>query len=130
MTKPRHFRSLVAGLSGALGVLLILGGGLLTMGQRVVKIDLRIRERLIGEDESQRDLFLCHGLCELGSSRLITVLVQFRDFLILNPGEIIILIFEDSVPATAVAGAFEKSGLVYLVYRGPARPHSLTGRID
>ena len=93
-----------------------------SLGAEGLDAALRIRERLIGEDENQRDLFLCHGFCELGFSRLIPVLVQFRDFLILNPGEVIIIIFEDSVPPSAVAHAFEESGLVDLVYRGTVRP--------
>jgi hypothetical protein len=93
-----------------------------SLGAEGLDAALRIRERLIGEDESQRDLFLCHGFCELGSSRLIPVLVQFRDFLILNPGEVIIIIFEDSVHPAAVAHAFEESGLVNLVYRGATHP--------
>lgn len=93
-----------------------------SLGAEGLDAALRIRERLIGEDESQRDLYLCHGFCELGSSRLIPVLVQFRDFLILNPGEVIIIIFEDTVPASAIAHAFEESGLINLVYRGAVLP--------
>jgi len=93
-----------------------------SLGAEGLDAALRIRERLIGGDESQRDLFLCHGFCELGSSRLIPVLVQFRDFLILNPGEVIIIIFEDTVPPSSVANAFEESGLVDLVYRGTVQP--------
>ena len=93
-----------------------------SLGAEGLDAALRIRERLIGGDESQRDLYLCHGFCELGSSRLIPVLVEFREFLILNPGEVIIIIFEDTVPPSAVAHAFEESGLVNLVYRGAVQP--------
>jgi hypothetical protein len=93
-----------------------------SLGTEGLDAALRIRERLIGGDESQRDLYLCHGFCELGSSLLIPVLVQFRDFLVLNPGEVIIIIFEDTVAPSAVASAFEKSGLVDLVYRGAVQP--------
>ena len=92
-----------------------------SLGPEGLDAALRIRERLIGGDESQRDLYLCHGFCELGSSRLIPVLVQFRDFLILNPGEVIIIIFEDTVAPSAVSTAFEESGLVDLVYRGEVK---------
>ncbi len=93
-----------------------------SLGTEGLDAALRIRERLIGGDESQRALYLCHGFCELGSSRLIPVLVQFRNFLVLNPGEVIIIIFEDTVPPSAVAHAFEESGLVDLVYRGAVQP--------
>ena len=93
-----------------------------SLGVEGLDAALRIRERLIGGDESQRDLYLCHGFCELGSSLLVPVLVQFRDFLILNPGEVIIIIFEDTVPASAIAHAFEESGLINLVYRGVVQP--------
>ena len=93
-----------------------------SLGAEGLDAALRIRERLIGGDESQRDLYLCHGFCELGSSRLVPVLVQFRDFLVLNPGEVIIIIFEDTVAPSAVAESFEESGLVNLVYRGTVTP--------
>jgi hypothetical protein len=93
-----------------------------SLGPEGLDAALRIRERLIGGDESQRDLYLCHGFCELGSSRLIPVLVQFREFLVLNPGEVIIIIFEDTVDPSAVAHAFEESGLEKLVYRGAVTP--------
>lgn len=93
-----------------------------TLGAEGFDAALRIRERLLGVDETKKDLYLCHGFCELGYLRLVPALVQFRDFLVLNPGEVIILIFEDTAPPNLVAEAFAESGLLDLVYRGSVEP--------
>ena len=55
MTRPRKARSLAAGFSGALGVLLILGGSLLTMGQKAA---------------FDSDYFAAHVAASLGDERV------------------------------------------------------------
>jgi hypothetical protein len=92
------------------------------LGTEGVDAALRIRSRLVGGNPVDRDLYLCHGLCEIGAIALVPVLKQMRDFLLLHPGEVIILIIEDAVPATEIAEAFAESGLIDLVYRGPVHP--------
>lgn len=88
------------------------------LGAEGLDAALRIRERLLDGEESGRDVFLCHGLCELGAQRFVPVLREIRDFLILHPREVIVLILEDTVPASDVERAFQDSGLLDLVYRG------------
>jgi len=92
------------------------------LGAEGLDAALRIRERMLDAKEGDRDLYLCHGLCELGAQLLVPVLGEIRDFLVANPREIIIIIIEDTVPAGAVAEAFERSGLHELVWRGPVGP--------
>ncbi len=89
------------------------------LGAEGLDAALRIRERMLGSEAGDRDLYLCHGLCELGAQLLVPVLADIREFLVANPREVIIIIIEDTVPASAVAEAFERSGLLELVWRGP-----------
>jgi hypothetical protein len=83
---------------------------------------LRIRERLLVADRSERALYLCHGLCELGAIRLVPALQEIRRFLLENPREILILIIEDAVPPFDIAQAFVDSKLIDLVYKGSVDP--------
>ncbi len=89
------------------------------LGTEGLDAALRIRERLASDEGGESDLYLCHGLCELGAQLLVPVLIDIRDFLLSNPQEIIIIIIEDSVQPEAIAQAFEESGLLELVWQGP-----------
>jgi hypothetical protein len=83
---------------------------------------IRIRNRLIGGTERAPALYLCHGLCELGATPLVPALRSVREFLILNPGEVLIIIIEDAVAPAEIEAAFQESGLVDFVYRGSPAP--------
>ncbi|MGD9890853.1 MAG: hypothetical protein AB7U18_06125 [Dehalococcoidia bacterium] len=63
-----------------------------------------------------REVFLCHGFCELGATRLDTALGQVYDFLKENPNEVIILFFEDYVSPEDTEAAFVRSRLIDYVY--------------
>jgi hypothetical protein len=82
---------------------------------------MRVREQLVGEP-GPRDIYLCHGFCEMGAVRLVPVLRTFVEFLVTHPGDVIILDFEDYAPPSAIAAAFEESGLLAYVYQGPMGP--------
>jgi len=90
------------------------------LGQEGVDAALRIRDRLVGVDEGRRGLYLCHGFCELGASELGPTLRAIRDFLVQQPGEVLLIIVEDYVSPHDLAGVFEDSGLAERVYRGPS----------
>ena len=93
------------------------------LGKEGVAAALRIRDRLVGGDERQRAVYMAHGFCELGATRLSETLGQMRDFLVANPGEILIIVIQDEgVAPQDIAKCFEESGLIDLVYRGPAKP--------
>jgi hypothetical protein len=84
---------------------------------------MRIRDRLVGVDESQHGLYFCHGFCELGAYAVEPALREIRDFVVSHPDEIIILIVEDYVTPQDLASAFDKAGFADLVYTGnPAPP--------
>ena len=83
---------------------------------------LRIRNRLTGAEAGTRNLYLCHGLCELGAYELTPALVEIHDFLVANPDEVLLLIVEDYVSPRDLAAAFESSGLRDFVYEGGSAP--------
>ena len=93
------------------------------IGKEGFEAAMRIRNRLVGEPEGERDVYLAHGFCELGATRFVDALGDMKDFLRENPDEVVIIIVQDEgVKPTDVAACFEKSGLIDLVYRGPVTP--------
>lgn len=82
----------------------------------------RIRNRLVGVDEGKRGLYFCHGFCELGAYPVVPALAAIRDWLVVNPSEVVIIVIEDYVTPAEIAAAFQESGLMELVYTGPIDP--------
>jgi hypothetical protein len=90
------------------------------LGKEGVEAAMRIRDRLVGQPEGPRDVHMAHGFCELGSTRFVDALESIKEFLILNPNEVLIIVIQDEgVTPADVAKCFEKSGLLDFVYRGP-----------
>ena len=83
---------------------------------------MRIRDRLVGQAEGRRGLYLCHGFCELGATPLAPALAGIREFLVRNPDEVLVLVIEDYVTPEDLAGDFAHAGLDGLVYHGPLGP--------
>ncbi len=64
-----------------------------------------------GETTGERELFLCHSVCELGATKMAGELVKFRKFLDANRGEVVILFIEPYVTPQDVEKVFAESGL-------------------
>jgi hypothetical protein len=93
------------------------------LGKEGLEAAMRIRNRLVGEPEGEKDVYLAHGFCELGATRLVDALSDMKDFLRDNSNEVVIIIIQDEgVKPTDVASRFEMSGLIDYVYRGPVAP--------
>ena len=93
------------------------------LGAAAVKAAGRIRARLGDEKPGPRQIYLCHGFCELGAITLSSALRDVRVFLLSNPGEVVLVINQDEgVPPSAIARAFKQAGLLDLVDRGPLGP--------
>jgi hypothetical protein len=88
---------------------------------------MRIRDRLVGPDESKRGLYFCHGFCELGAYPVVPALRDIRDFMVAHPEEVIILVVEDYVTPQDLASAFDQAGFGGLIYTAEA-PQSVTLR--
>jgi hypothetical protein len=80
---------------------------------------LRTRERLGFSGEGTRGIYLCHAFCELGGTTLASVLSDLHDFLVANPGEVVVVINQDYITPADFVTAVQKAGLETLVYRGP-----------
>jgi hypothetical protein len=65
-------------------------------------------------------MYLCHSFCELGGTPLELVLDQLHDFLVANPGEVVVVINQDYVTPADFVSAVEDAELDELAYRGPA----------
>ncbi len=90
------------------------------VGKDGVDAAMRIRDRLVGNPEGPKDVYMAHGFCELGSTKFVTALEAIKEFLVLNPNEVLIIVIQDEgVTPADVALCFEKSGLLDFVYRGP-----------
>jgi len=88
------------------------------IGKEAVDAAMRIRDRLTGPPTGSRAAYLCHGFCELGAVPLVTMLEGVRDFLVQNPGEVLLFVIEDYVTPADVEAAFREAGLERFVYRG------------
>lgn len=90
------------------------------IGKEAVDAAMRIRDRLVGRETGKQDVYLAHGFCELGATRFVDMLSGMRDFLVMHPSDVVIMIIQDEgVTPEDVAGCFERSGLIEMVYRGP-----------
>src|SRR5512139_1407589 len=89
------------------------------IGKEAVDAAMRIHARLTGPPTGPRAPYLCHGFCELGAVPLSTMLEGSRDFLVQNPGEVVVFVIEDYVPPSEIEAAFRQSELERFVYRGP-----------
>jgi hypothetical protein len=92
------------------------------IGKEAVDAAMRIHARLTGTPTGPRGAYLCHGFCELGGLSFVTMLEGVRDFLVQNPGEVVVLVIEDYVTPADIEAAFRESELERFVYRGPVVP--------
>ena len=92
------------------------------VGAEGIDAAMRIRDRLVGPPEGPKAAYLCHGFCELGARPLVEALRDIRDFLIENPGEVLLIVIEDYVPPADIARDFAESGLLEYVYKGATGP--------
>jgi hypothetical protein len=93
------------------------------LGAPAVDAALRIRSRLERRGAGRRGIYLCHGFCEIGAVSLSSALADLRSFLVSHPGAVVVMINQDEgVSPDSISRAFERAGLLDLVYRGPLGP--------
>ncbi len=91
------------------------------LGKDGIEAAMRIRDRLVGKETGKRDVYLCHGFCELGENAFVPMLEEIREFLVNNPSEVLIICIQDEgVMPPDLERCFEASRLIDFVYRGPA----------
>jgi hypothetical protein len=64
-----------------------------------------------GSVKGKPEVWLCHSLCELGATKMVTFLETMRKFLQKNPGNVLILFDEDYVSEGSLERVFKASGL-------------------
>ncbi len=101
----------------------LLGGDRDVMVERYGLEAVETRERIAARlgPTGGRELYLCHGFCELGATPLRDGLDAIRRFLVTNPAEVIIVFIQDEAPAADIAAAFEGAGLDRYAYAHAGR---------
>jgi hypothetical protein len=66
----------------------------------------------IAGTSGERDIWLCHSVCELGGTRMADALADVREFLDRNPNDVVMLYVEPFVPPSALEPVFERAGLL------------------
>lgn len=88
-----------------------------TWGAATVASALRVRKLLGLTPSGPVEPYMCHGLCELGSTPLEPAMVDVRKWMQSNPREVITFIVQDEgVTPQQTAAVFEKAGLLRYVY--------------
>jgi hypothetical protein len=88
------------------------------LGAEATAAAVRIRDQLVGDAEGPSAMYFCHGFCELGAYPIEPTLREIREFLLLNPGEVVVLVIEDYVLPADLHTVFDETGLLDFVYTG------------
>jgi hypothetical protein len=99
------------------------------IGPEATRTALRLREQIGYRGGGDERVYLCHGFCELGAIDAERALRQVRDFLVANPGAVLVISVEDQVTPQQAADAFARSGLLDYVWKGPVRPIPTLGEM-
>ena len=100
------------------------------LGPEVVAAAQRIADSVAGEASGTEARFLCHGLCETGSTPFLDMLDQLRGWMAANPDEVVTLFIEDHVDAGLIAADVETAGLLPLVFEPvPGEPWPTLGEM-
>ncbi len=86
------------------------------LGPEVVAAAMRIADSLAGVAQGPEARYLCHGLCETGSTPFAEMLADLRAWLAANPDEVVTLFIEDHVDASLIAADIETAGLLPYVH--------------
>jgi hypothetical protein len=103
------------------------------VSQDTIEAALRLRDRAGFAGEGERGMYLCHTFCELGGTELGSVLGDLHDFLVANPGEIVVVINQDYVTPEDFVGAMRDAELERFAFTPPpagARWPTLRQMID
>jgi hypothetical protein len=65
-------------------------------------------------------MYLCHPFCELGGTRLESVLDDLHDFVISHPNQVVVVVNQDYVTPKDFVEAVKEAGLEQFAFRVPA----------
>ncbi len=75
-----------------------------------------------GPVSGDKQLYLCHVLCELGALDAVKTFRDIRDWLDRHPREVLMIIIEDAAPAAEIKRGLEEGGLAEVADATPVRP--------
>ena len=87
-----------------------------TYGKSVVASALRLRDAAHLTPTGPVEPYLCHALCELGSTPLEPVMADVKQWMVSHPREVITLFIQDELSPAVTARVLEKSGLLSMVH--------------
>ena len=87
-----------------------------TYGASVVQSALRLRDALDLTPTGPVTPYLCHALCELGSTEWEPLMEDVRDWLDRNPREVVTFFIQDEVTPADTAALVERAGLLPYTY--------------
>ncbi len=84
----------------------------------------RVSKSLVrGASVGKQDVWLCHTLCELGATSMVSFFQTIRRFLELNPNQVLVFFDEDAVHEADIRSAFVRAGVFkYLARLQPGQP--------
>jgi hypothetical protein len=83
------------------------------LGPEAVQTAERLTGRIgVGDMEGEREVYLCHTLCELGATRMSGTLDYVRGWLDRHPRQLIVLFIEPSTPAWSVVDEMRRADLL------------------
>ena len=81
------------------------------VGAEAAAAAVRIRNTLVGGEEGASGIYFCHGYCELGAYPVAPTMKEIHDFLVANPGEVVMIVVEDYIEPADLAALFTEAGL-------------------
>jgi hypothetical protein len=90
------------------------------LGEPLVATAERLRRRVGPDPSGERQVFLCHTVCEVGATKAVEALRAVHRFLVRNPEEVVVLSIQDEISAADTAAMLRTSGLDDEVYLGHA----------
>jgi hypothetical protein len=101
-----------------------------TYGPSVVESALRLRDAADLTPTGPVQPYLCHGLCELGSTAWEPEMEEVRAWLDAHPREVVTFFIQDEVSPTDTAKVFEEAGLMpYVRTQRPGQPWPTLGQM-
>lgn len=101
-----------------------------TYGDEVVDSALRLRSALDLTPTGSAQPYLCHQMCELGSTLWLPAMQGIRGWLDAHPREVVTFMIEDSVSPADTQTIFEQSGILPMVHvQQPGQPWPTLGQM-
>jgi hypothetical protein len=90
----------------------------------------RVSKSLSRGNVGKQEVWLCHTLCELGATSMVSFFQTIRRFLELNPNQVLVFFDEDAVKEQDIRSAFVRAGVFkYLARLQPGQPLPTLGQL-